>query len=397
MDGMNGRMIDVVALLRTQEAKTAVTNALGAHAAVQSRVGSLATFRGAMPDAKTGGVLLVDVDPDNDADLAVLETMLASQPTSVVVTAKNPTVDGMRRLMRLGIHDVVPQPIQSGDLLHALRGAIDRGRTASRPEMKRGAVLCVMKAGGGMGATSIAVQGACELAVRRRAGKQAKPDLCLLDLDLQFGAAALHLDLEPTLSLMDLINAADRLDGSLLRGAMLHHESGVDVLASPVTMHPLDAVEPAGIARLIGVAREEYRHVIVDLPQAWTYWTRSVLETASAILLVTQLTVPALRQARRQIAMLAQEGLGSIPLDVAANRVETGWFRKGIGKKEAESALGRPIDHSIPDGRRDFAAAINAGALLRTMRGGRSLARALARTVEHDLERGHATAAPQAD
>jgi pilus assembly protein CpaE len=396
MDGMNGHLIDVVALMRTPEAKAAVTNALGASAAVHSQVGPLATFRGPMPDANRGGVLLVDVDPENDSELAVLETMLASQPTSVVVTAKNLTLDGMRRLMRIGIHDVVPQPIQSSDLLHALRGAIDRGRATLRPAIERGIVVCVMKGGGGVGATSIAVQGACELAARRSGGKRSNPDLCLLDLDLQFGTAALHLDLEPTISLMDLLNAPDRLDGSLLRGAMLHHESGVDVLASPVTIHPLDSVDPAAIARLIAAAREEYRHVIVDLPQAWTYWTRSVLETASVILLVTQLTVPALRQARRQIAMLAHEGLEGIPVMVAANRVETGWFRKGIGLKEAEDALGRPIDHAIPDGRRDFTAAINAGAALRTIRGGRTLARAIARTVEQVLERGRTPVAPHA-
>src|SRR3546814_10498802 len=69
-------------------------------------------------------------------------------------------------------------------------------------EDSHGRVIAFVKSVGGVGATALATQMGCLLAARESvAGRET----CLLDLDLQFGNAALYLGLSPTLSVADVI------------------------------------------------------------------------------------------------------------------------------------------------------------------------------------------------
>ena len=61
--------------------------------------------------------------------------------------------------------------------------------------------MALLKAGGGVGATALAVQVAALLAAARRGA------VCLADLDLQFGTAALYLDLPEAVTVTDCLSA----------------------------------------------------------------------------------------------------------------------------------------------------------------------------------------------
>src|SRR3546814_16452836 len=97
-------------------------------------------------------------------------------------------------------------------------------------EDSHGRVIAFVKSVGGVGATALATQMGCLLAARESvAGRET----CLLDLDLQFGNAALYLGLSPTLSVADVIAAGARADGALLRSTTTEHPSGLHVVAAP--------------------------------------------------------------------------------------------------------------------------------------------------------------------
>lgn len=251
---------------------------------------------------------------------------------------------------------------------------------ATAKDRRPGTVASFLKCGGGAGTTALAVQGACTIAAETNM-KQA--DLCVMDFDIQFGAVGLHLDIDHSTALPDLIGAGDRLDGTMLRGMMARHRTGFDVLPGPATLLPHDMIEPAAIERVLAVARAEYRGVLLDLPQAWTAWTRAALACSDRIALVLQFSVPSLRHAQRQLLILHEEGLDDIPVVVVANRVTSGLFTSGdISRAEAEAALERRIDHIIPADAAAMAACINTGLPLIEVKGGRGLARRMAEIIE---------------
>ena len=65
----------------------------------------------------------------------------------------------------------------------------------------------------------------CLLAARKKAERG---QVCVMDLDVQFGTDALYLDLDNRVSLLDLLESPERIDVELLRGVMNHHDSGLD-------------------------------------------------------------------------------------------------------------------------------------------------------------------------
>jgi pilus assembly protein CpaE len=232
-----------------------------------------------------------------------------------------------------------------------------RAKDEGGEDSGRGKIISVLKAGGGVGATTLAVQ-AGYLIAQRFKGERHKA--CLIDLDLQFGNASLYMDIDNRVGLLDLVESPERMDVSLLQSVMSHHESGLDVLAAPRDVMPLEVVSSGAVDACLKVAADLYSYVLVDLPTVWCDWTMQALQKSDVILLVTQLTVPHVRQARRQLDQLAAHGFGDIPVKVVVNRFEKGWG-KGVSAKEAAKAMNRGIDYFVMSDFKLVSEAINQG------------------------------------
>lgn len=352
----------LLAVLRSAEAdsdlKAAVRGLTGIR--LDSRIGRLEDLGTKVVELRSPGVLLLDVKLDDAAEMALLERVIQKHASvmPVIVTSADASIDGVRRLMRMGISEFLPQPITAADLLSALEAAASRPNVAPRVSRRTSGIFSVIKPRGGMGATTLAVQMAHALA---RGGKT-KKEVCLLDLDVQYGNAALYLDMHPRFSLENLLEEPERLDASFLRGITSHHKSGIELLAAPPQPLSLEDLTPDLVTNLLDVAAAEYDYIVVDLPQAWVRWTKTVLGRSDIIMQVVQMTVPALRQGRQQLEALGEEGLGRIPTIVVANRHDRSIFGKSeISKAEAESALGRSIGFSIDNDFKTVSQALNHG------------------------------------
>ena len=203
--------------------------------------------------------------------------------------------------------------------------------------------MCVIKSVGGIGATSLLTQLAIR-AAEREAGQGR--EVCLLDLDLQFGNAAFQLGLRPTLTFLDLIEAGARVDGELLRATMTVHPSGLKVVSAPLSLMPLDSVTSEQLIGIIDIAKREFGTVFVDLPANWTNWSLSLLAQSDLVLLITELSVGGLHRASRQLDLLRDQDLASVDLRVVVNRFEKGLWRL-VRPADVHKALGRDVAYTI--------------------------------------------------
>jgi pilus assembly protein CpaE len=343
--------VRLVALARSEETRSSLakvcTDLNGTK--IDLRVGDLEGFLKRSGDLTANDVLLLEIDPRSARDASDLQTILqsAAPRPQVVVTAADVEPDDVRRLMRMGVVDVLPGPVRQADLVIALdHAARVSASVTSNHVTEQGKIICFLKGGGGVGATTIATQGACVLATRG----QPSAKVCLLDLDLQFGTVGLKLDLSKTSNLVDLVESPTRLDHALLRSAMAHHECGVDVMVAPTEMVPLEAMTPAFLLACLAMCREVYDYVLVDLPPAWTSWTYGALTKADAIVVVSQLTVASIRRTVRQLETLRAHDDIRAPFRLALNRHDKGWgICKSGSLKTAEKALGRKFDYFLPN------------------------------------------------
>ncbi|HEX3996267.1 MAG TPA: hypothetical protein VHX39_34285 [Acetobacteraceae bacterium] len=368
--------ITIAAVLRSTATQALLELALAPTMLLRAQV--LDDFDLATLKALHGDVIFLDVDTANSKQMRTLALFMSEVDTgSVVVTSANLDVASMREFMRIGLTDVLPQPFVGEDVDNALQAAAGRRRaTAMTPvdddDQHRGLVISFIKSGGGVGATSLVVQGAAAVGREKN-----PPSQCVLDFDIQFGAAALQMDAEQRVSVIDLARDLKRLDGALLRGAMVRPHQRFDLLAAPSSIFPVGDLDVDAVATILEVARREYGQVLVDLPTLWSDWVLATLANSDVIVLVVQLTVPSLRQAKHQIEMLQTEHLDHIPLVVVANRTATGLFgSKDLPLKNAAKALGHEIDHTVPNDPAMRLAA-DAGRPLNEIRAGNSLEKKL--------------------
>ena len=371
--------LNVLAMARSAEFGDRINAVLGAidDVRAETRVGALRSVNGEfVAGLERVDVLLVDVDANDERELRQLGQIIEQRRgrTAILATARDLSAQGVRSLIRQGVDDFVPQPFELPDMLDAIATARAKLQRA-RADRNLGKVIAVTRAKGGMGASTVAAHLAlalCEKRTRRDPEKR----VALLDLDLQFGDLSLMLDLEPNGEMVEIIRDPARLDAALLHAAMTRHKSGLAVLAAPGEFVPLDALPAAAAVRMIELAREEFDIVVLDLPLAVPRWLESVLQLTDQLYVVTQLNVAAIRQTRRLLDFLKEEGLYGLPVSVALNRYVWRFSERGR-LKQAIRALGQPIDHYVPDDAALALEAVNSGTPLFELRRRAKLCRSL--------------------
>ncbi|TRW17309.1 AAA family ATPase [Glacieibacterium frigidum] len=311
-----------------------------------------------LPFLRQADVLVVEVMLDRPGQLDQFVRILAEQPRPVIAATRALDAAATRTLMRAGAVDVVALPLDPADLDEALTTA--RKVIASRPETAaKGRVISFVRAVGGAGATALACQTGCLWA--------AQQSTCLIDFDVQFGAVALYLDMHPPLGLLDLVEAQGRLDQILLSTIAARHASGLQIVAAPTDIAPLEALTPAFVAQVLTLAAATFEVVLVDLPAAWTPWSLAALTHSDLVLMVSNLSVPGLRQARRQLDLIEANHIAA-PLRIVLNRVPKRLFRT-IDMADSERVLRRKVDFTIADDAPTMNSAVDQGRTIGQIRG----------------------------
>ena len=296
-------------------------------------------------DVEGATVVVADLDPSDETEMAALERLVTRIGNWPPVVAVMPSFDGaaVRRLMQLRVADFLVKPVPPVELAQTC------ARVAKKPagtDTAEAQILTFLPAVGGAGVTTLAVQTAMLLL---NSGAQGKTATCLVDLDFQHGACADYLDIEPRLNLGEIEPRPERLDRQLLEVMISQHPSGLSVVAAPNRPAEMRSFDPDVVTRLLDLVSSHFDYVVFDMPRTWFSWTDSVLLGSNQLYIVTEATVPGLRQAR-QLVEAVRERLGDGPKpQVVINRFEQRLFGHGLRRADIEQAIGDLFRATIPN------------------------------------------------
>src|SRR5262249_12986251 len=128
--------------------------------------------------------------------------------------------------------------------------------------------------------------------------------VALVDLDLQRGDVATFLNLNPTQSLATLAMTGGDVDDLLLYSTLIRHTSGVYVLAAPLHIEEADAVGHEEADTALSLLRSRFRYTVVDTARMLTAATLAAFSHTDRVLVLTDLSVPGVRSARRTVDVL---------------------------------------------------------------------------------------------
>jgi pilus assembly protein CpaE len=231
---------------------------------------------------------------------------------------------------------------------------------------------------GGAGATMLAVEIATALATRSGKDKS----VCLIDLNLADGAAAAYLGAQPAMRLGDFAGAADRIDAAVLQAFVTPASKQLDLLAAPRDPDAFETVSRDAVLRVLEVACESYEWVILDLPRRRSSWTLEALSGSDEVLVVSELTVPALIAARSLAEEMESALHGRTRPRIVLNRLASRMFGPAPSMAEAERALQRKADAGVSSDWEAAAAAANLGGAIAQHRPKSKIVKDVAALVE---------------
>jgi pilus assembly protein CpaE len=290
----------------------------------------------------------------------VRELLNAAPSLEIFLTAPRMESQLLLEAFRVGVKEFLPQPITRQDIEPALARFEERHSSrAAESSHDAGRVVCIIGARGGVGSSTVTTNLA--MSVQQAGTRQS---VALVDLDVHGGDLGLFLDLPSSQGMKGLSKDVSRLDETIVRSALQSHGSGLHLLASGFEGFEEIEHTPGSTMRVIGLLRSMHRHVFVDCGHVLEAAVREALDCADQVIVVTTLSLPAIRRTKRLLDVLRAAQYPAGKIGVVVNRYIK--EQKDL-LAEAEALLGMPMAGLIPNDYGTASEAINHGKPLTIM------------------------------
>jgi len=291
--------------------------------------------------------LIVDISGASEplSDIAELADV-CDVGTKVLVLGERNDISLYRELLALGVEEYLVKPVTAEAIARAFlespKSANARPRRRdghdANEEPKRGSIIAVVGARGGVGVSTIAGSLAWVLA------GDCMASTALVDIDLQLGTGALMLDVEPGHGFRGVLENPERIDGLFLERAMVRVDDRLSVLCAEEPLSDTPVISGQAIDRLFDRLAACHAWVVIDVPRNAQSISR-ILPRADQVVVVTDRSLAGFRDTLRLTAF-ASEAAGQKPLHVVINRQQRARGEDLGGA--VEKALGRPVSATIP-------------------------------------------------
>jgi pilus assembly protein CpaE len=200
-----------------------------------------------------------------------------------------------------GADDYVPKPFELAVIGAKVAALLRRSAPVGEALRRQGKVVLILHGQGGAGATTVAVNVAVALAA------DARYRVALLDLDLEFGSAAMMLDVRPDRALANVgaVSLAD-FDEATFASFGVEHASGVWVMVGCTAPEQAELVTVPAVQQLLDRLRSQADYVVVDTAASFSEITLAALDAADAVCLITTPRLAALKATADCLAVLAK-------------------------------------------------------------------------------------------
>ncbi|MCB1429852.1 MAG: CpaE family protein [Nitratireductor sp.] len=230
--------------------------------------------------------------------------------TKVVVIGHYNDITMYRELISNGISEYLVAPISMADVMGAI------SEIFVNPENgPLGKIVAFIGAKGGVGSSTVCHNVAWAIA------SHFQNDVVLTDLDLAFGTANINLDQDPPQGIAEAVFSPDRMDDILLDRLLAKCAEHLSLLAAPSTLERTYDFEKNAFTQVLDVAQRGAPCVAVDLPHAWTGWTRQILASADEVVITASPELANLRNAKNLIDALKELRPNDGPPRLVMNQV----------------------------------------------------------------------------
>ncbi len=257
---------------------------------------------------------------------------VAEEKPQLPVIALHTECDGrlLLDLMQLGVRELWFPPLDVAQMQASINRLLEVKNAPPPGGRPLGSFVAFLPARGGCGTTTIALNTAAAL-------QKLQGPVLLADFDFHNSVIAFWLKLDPKHGFQEALERAHWLDATLWKN-LVHPVGGLGILTSPHSAAPL-VFTGAETSAVLDFARQNYGHILIDLPDAIYTSCWEVLDRARQVLLVSTPEMSSLYLARRKIAQLVSHGIPRDSIRLLLNRCSP----LDVKPEEVEKFLNLPV------------------------------------------------------
>lgn len=352
-------------------------------AQIKTQMGGIQAALEAYKSSPTPNVIILEAIRAGEPLFQDLEQLaqVCDDTTRVIVIGEWNDITLYRSLVSRGISEYMVSPVNSINLIKAVSSLY-----ADHVGAAVGRVIAVLGARGGVGASTVAHNLAWGISTTQ------EMQTAIADMDLGFGTAGLSFDQDPASGIAEAVFSPDRLDANMVERLLSKCSDTLSLMAAPAVLErPYDMDENA-FDGVIDLLRASTPCVVLDLPHAWTAWTRHVVTMADEILIVSEPDLASFRNVKNLVGALRQARPNDRAPRLILNKI-------GVPKRpelpiddfakilEIEPEAKIPFDAAL------FGAALNNGRMIMEMQGSGKIAEIFSALSASVLGRNQLTAA----
>jgi pilus assembly protein CpaE len=310
---------------------------------------------------------------EGDVDLVIAEGLTASgaigslraarqdEGIPILVVAPPGDVEARIAFLEAGADDVIEGGFARRELEARVHALLIRAGTVAPGPVSPGAgqMIAFFSPKGGVGTTALAVNCAALLASGGAGSEVVGSRVVLVDLDLQFGQAATHLNLSPKLDFARLaVDDIALTDPDALAGYLTPHGSGLQLLASPTSPDSAARISVEEVEQVIGTLRTMFDFVVVDCGTRLDPRSMWVLEQSQENVFVVFPELGSLRAMSDFVAFLADAAVIQGRIHFVVNHISA---RELLKTRDVENLLRSRPTAEIPFADVDMIRSVNEG------------------------------------
>jgi len=267
-------------------------------------------------EATNAPIAIVDIDTDTHNTLSELDYLVPLYPnTRFAVVSSTSSKELIIEAMQAGARYFMHKKFIEAELDRVLeRIIVESGKMISA----NGQIISVLSAGGGCGATTIALNLANELILK------SSQSILVIDLDEAYGAISTYLGIKSSYGIADVLSQKERIDHELIATSATSYIDNFDVLLSPASINKAESINgnSSNLTEALEACKTAYKYTIVDAPRVSAKVLQLLTNVSKVNLVVFQPNVKDVKTAEMLISKLRQYSVPSERIFPLINRYQ---------------------------------------------------------------------------
>ena len=284
--------------------------------------------------------VLVDIDQNPRQTLLSIEPLARRySQTRFVVLSKSLDSTLLLEAMQAGARHFMVKQSVAAELHDVLIRLCPPAENANA-----GRAITILSAGGGCGATTIAINLASE--VKLASGMTDNSASLVVDFDHNYGSVGTYLGVDADYGVFDLFERSDAIDEQLITSCAVAQPGGTPALLSTSRARlgdPCPELDPRRVSQLLDACRSAHPWTVVDAPRVTMPAAAALATHSDATIIVMQLMIKDIRIARHMMQSLITAGVPAASIELVVNRYKR--RSSFITIEEARTAMG--LDESV--------------------------------------------------